>query len=64
MIFNFNYNTITDMRTTFMKASRAAAGAKQAPEKSISVDYSQSSIVQKTLRMTETLKKFPRPEKR
>ncbi|CAG5072516.1 hypothetical protein DYBT9623_04179 [Dyadobacter sp. CECT 9623] len=49
------------MATATIKQVKVTATSEKADLKSVTVDYSQTSIVQKTVRMTENLKKYPRP---
>jgi hypothetical protein len=51
------------MPTTITKTNKTAQTSKNPGIKPLAVNYRESSIVLKTIRMAETLKKFPRPTK-
>lgn len=52
------------MPTTTVKKDKKAAKDEKAANVSYVIDYAASNIVRKTLEMTETLRKYPRPARK
>lgn len=61
MVRKFDYNKIDNIQGTIVKIRKKAIREEKVANASYEIDYASSNIVRKTLEMTRTLEKYPRP---
>ena len=61
MVRKFDYNKIDNIQATIVKIRKKAIREEKVANASYEIDYASSNIVRKTLEMTRTFEKYPRP---
>ena len=61
MVRKFDYNKIDNIQATIVKIRKKAIKEEKVANASYEIDYASSNIVRKTLEMTRTFEKYPRP---
>jgi hypothetical protein len=61
MVRKFDYNKIDNIQATIVKIRKKAIREEKVANASYEIDYASSNIVRKTLEMTRTLERYPRP---
>jgi hypothetical protein len=63
MVGKFNYCKIDSVPATIVKIRKKDIREEKVANASSEIDYASSNIIRKTLEMTRTLQKYPRPRR-